>query len=90
MSNEENKDFAVPEGLASTREELLKKLQQPLTRAQDPSLLEEIMSNVRETVKQDDKVTFAVFFTILSAYTPDPLNLFVFGPSRTRQNVWDS
>lgn len=83
MSSEEHKDFSVPEGLAPTREDLFKKLGGPLARAQDPSLLEGIMENIRETVKQDDKVTFAVFFCSLSAYTGDSINLFVFGPSST-------
>jgi hypothetical protein len=49
--------------------------------AKDPDLLNKIMKNLDKTVKEDENVKFAVFFTCLSSNLPEPLNLFVRGPS---------
>jgi hypothetical protein len=51
--------------------------------AKDPSLLDRIMLNLSKTVKEDESIKFSVFFCCLSAYTPEPLNLFIRGPTST-------
>lgn len=51
--------------------------------ARDPSVLDKIMLNLSKTVREDESVKFSVFFACLSAYTPEPLNLFIRGPTST-------
>lgn len=78
MSDEGIKSFS--EKFCSALEEQTNRLEKA---ARDPCLLDKIMSNLSKTVREDESVKFSVFFACLSAYTPDPLNLFIRGPTST-------
>ena len=60
--------------------ELQTKLEQA---AKNPFLFQKIMDNLSKTVREDESVKFAVFFTCFSAYTKEPLNTFIRGPPST-------
>ena len=49
--------------------------------AQDPELLEKLMTHLGRTVKHDEVTKNLVFLSGTSAYTRDPINLFMRGPS---------
>jgi hypothetical protein len=51
--------------------------------AADPQLFSKFMKHLSKTVKRDDVTKKMVFLTALSAYTPEPLNLFLRGESST-------
>ena len=58
----------------------------------DPQLFQTFMANLGKTVKRDETVKGIVFLTGLSAYSKDPINLFLRGPSSTGKtyNVTES
>ena len=72
------KDFVGK--FCESAEELQKKLEQA---AMNPFLFQKIMDNLSKTVREDESVKFAVFFTCFSAYTKEPLNTFIRGPPST-------
>lgn len=49
--------------------------------AVDPELYDKFMSHLSRFIKRDEEAKNMVFLTALSAYTPDPINLFLRGES---------
>ncbi|MGB8781037.1 MAG: hypothetical protein WCD81_10370 [Candidatus Bathyarchaeia archaeon] len=89
MSHEQHKDFAVPEDLARRTDSLfnLEKLKElgglkaGDVLAVDPELESKFMQHIGRTVKHDRMTSNLVLKTGLSAYTKEPLNLFLRGES---------
>jgi len=56
-------------------------IQQAANLAQNPQLLEEIIKTLDFTIKDDYPTKIAIFFTGISAYLKEPINLFLRGES---------
>jgi len=73
-------EFEIVNKIAEKTEEIDRKVRELVT---DPKILLKILETTDFKIKDDYATKLSVFFTALSAYTPEPLNLFIRGHSST-------